>query len=861
MAREGFVVKIRKALRKLMKRSAEKICQLGSFIMNAEISWQRGYLGLIVLVGLMVLGVLAHRLYQESELLGELQDNPNSFGYHRMITSIHSYWPPLWLRRAQFVHRRLAVEYPNNPWPFIELALLDRQLSLPTLEISPEYLRLLDEARKRAGDDEEAWVRIAQSYARVNLLDETAHAARQALAISPDSSAAQYWLGVALGDSGDFEGAERAFRACAVPPVGSPVDSRWCYSQLLPATRMLTVTLQRGHMTLDGRVHLEGYSEEMATFLSKGYRYTVDPETPSVIACRLVWAGTNVEGSRFAELCSNSETELALGPITGTIASRGLEIDYDALWYGERSTEGRYSFTISDFPLQAYSTTTTVTVVADATQLISSTLPYTMIEGNAYSWQLSEVGDPGQLLNVAVQPDLFNRLKMAYATNPTLTESAWTVLYALPAILAVPLCVALRKAETQLEHIEVANCTNTLFRIFHPKNTSSWFFDVALLPSAAATVLFPFWQIIDRGRLDATHFQVDAFVAMLGILILRLLASPWYQGRWGGISLHLGAIIFACYLMTRFIRGDLPPFTLPVSFAVYYVILMRNAGWVSQLDWSKLKRLFSQDRKALVDEILSLSQVSRLAERKSAQEIALAKGTLKAEDYAAAQETLSEIIKRKRKRLSELEAQLKPPDHISLQSLLFRLGPAATSAGNSFVALGFGAIPFMLFLVLAVGQGEISLSHPFYFLRSTIGVQWGPIYLWFFGYFYRAISGNYGVVKGVIFGGLLAILSGLFNYVWSWGDLSGVELWGIAIRVLITFVFTGLMMDWMTIGYSWKRVRLSYDSPAFVTLITVAGSAVTTVITGLLTGTMSELLSVAVIEAARSFGMQPTQFP
>jgi Na+/H+ antiporter NhaC len=136
----------------------------------------------------------------------------------------------------------------------------------------------------------------------------------------------------------------------------------------------------------------------------------------------------------------------------------------------------------------------------------------------------------------------------------------------------------------------------------------------------------------------------------------------------------------------------------------------------------------------------------------------------------------------------------------------------------------------------------------------VLNLPWGPVYLLFFGFFYRWLRGDQGTTKGLFFGMALAILYALYTWLWQWNQTDVVELWGMVVRILVTFVFTGLMMDWTTVQFSLKRVRLLYDSPAFTTLITTVGTTATTLVVGVLTGTLSDLFAIAVKQISLSFG-------
>lgn len=68
-------------------------------------------------------------------------------------------------------------------------------------------------------------------------------------------------------------------------------------------------------------------------------------------------------------------------------------------------------------------------------------------------------------------------------------------------------------------------------------------------------------------------------------------------------------------------------------------------------------------------------------------------------------------------------------------------------------------------------------------------------------------------------------------------------------------------MDWMSMGSSWQQIRLSYDSPALTTIVSVVVTALTTIIAGIVTNTLPQLLSVAAKGTAAAFGVTPPPVP
>jgi tetratricopeptide (TPR) repeat protein len=822
-------------------------------LLITNISWEKGYLFLGLLTLLVLSLGMANRLYQESRLVEAIRRDPYSVEAYDELWSL--YWEtPSWPKRGQTTFQRLAAEYPDNPRPLVELAWLDYNLIPVKHTMTPEGLRWADQAMQLASDDDESLLSLAWLYFVTDEFEKAAQAAQKSLDIVPDSSEAHLLAGRALKRSGDLEAAEREFRACVETTLSDEWPSDLCYTELITATREMTVVLQADQMTIQARAELDEPLEEVREFLSRG--------TPTFRGRYLAWGVTSVGPRGYGIARSDAVTKIELEPKRAIVYVQAPEIDYDDLLLGVYDPDEGPTFTIEDLPLTSYSMPTTITVAAEGARVISATHPYETIHGDAFSWQMSGSERPGQALGIAIGLDRFNEWKLILMTNRMARALVWVLLYATPTVWAILVFIRMRQAAQDMEETAQENNGDFVHRVLRPQSVFSWLFDLALLALAILTVLYPLWLLIIERYLYVSERSYHAFVLVLGLLMLRLAASDWHRYRRDGIIyVHLGAIIFACYLGPRLYYFGFGPVYLAIGAAVYYLVLVRDGDWLAEFDWQRLRQLFSRKRKALVERIVSLDQLSGLERAAHVQDLALAKGTLKAAEYEASQEALGKIIKRREKALDQLRDELGIPAGESPKVLLFRLGPAATPTKNSLVALGFGSIPFLIFMMLALSQQDIEITSFYETLRVTVGVPWGPIYLFFYGYFFHILWGKYGTTKGLVFGGVLVALNALFEWLWLWDQVDGVELWGIAIRILVTFVFVGAMMDWMTVQFSWRRVRLSYDSPAFTTIITIIGTAVATVATGLATGTMDRLLSIALQTIPAAFGAPPLPGP
>ncbi len=356
----------------------------------------------------------------------------------------------------------------------------------------------------------------------------------------------------------------------------------------------------------------------------------------------------------------------------------------------------------------------------------------------------------------------------------------------------------------------------------------------------------------------ALHASYISYVYVLGVILLRLAISDWRHTQRGvRAAVHLGAIVFVCYLVPRIVFSVFEPIYMLVSGLVFYLLVMRGRHWFEHCDWSRLSGLFGDERASLIKQINEQDHLANLEEAVNAQELALAKGSLKADEYRQSREIIDSLIAGKRTASAELHHRLGIPAEYALRDILFRAGPSAIPLRNAVVAVAFSLIPYLLFTVLASYRHELYFRDFYNTLFTLVGVPWGPIYLFFFGAFYRAIWGGYGVTKGLAFGGLLAALNALLTWTWSFDQVNALEVWGVTLRLLVTFVFTGVMMDWAVGGFSWRTVRRSYDSPAFTTIYTVLGTVITTIIATIATGTANQLLSIAAQGLSASLGVQP----
>lgn len=854
---------IRERIDAVWQRIAARMRVLWSRLLNMNVPIARGYLVVCLMVLLLfALGLGAVHLV-ERRLVAAIRQHPtDSEAYDDLL---HFYVELGSLRRYKIMLQRLAAEFPESPWPWEELAWLDHYSIPAQYTLSREGMSAAEHVEGSVFDenDVEALLSLARLYYAVGEHDLAHNTAQKALGITPDSSEAHFWSGQALKQMGELEYAERQFEAGSRARSEDERYSSLSYAELLPATREMTITLHADHMLVQTRAELDAGPEEVPDYFTTG---------PPDRLRELAWGYTWIDPWwRLAQVDQPMAMEIDGSHLI--VSDEGLRIDYNKLWFGSYRPDEYPMVSVEALPLSAYQMPTTITVISEGTKVYSTTHPYRTVN-NGTSWEFAGIKSPVRPLGFTVEPDEFSRLKLVLSTNFALQRLSYRVLWASATVIGVVVFVKIRYNARGTDYFRDIHNGRNLEAIVHhalrPSSVFSWVFDVSLIALGGFTVLINLWLRIQ----DYPYWlpiMLFAYVLVLGLLLARLVFSPWHISRRQDSNLVLiGALVFIFYLVPRSsVYNELGLAYLVINAVAYYLLLMRNRHWPSKLDWTRLKNLYSPRREAFIEQIMSVNLLPRLETAIRSQDLALADGKIKVAEYKESQEILNRSIQDKQDELIQLRRRLGIPEDEAPKDVLFKLGPAATPLRSGLVALAFGLIPYFIFIFLASWAGQVSIGYREEFgvfelyelVSDLIAMSWGPIYLLFFGLFFRFIWGNSGATKGLLFGGVLAALNALFTWLWLWNQVDLVQLWGTTVRVLVTFVFTGVMMDWKTVGFSWGRIGHLYDSPVFTSIIAVVGTALTTLVAGLATGTMDRLLSVALQGILAALGTQPPPVP
>jgi tetratricopeptide (TPR) repeat protein len=838
---------------------------VGRRLVQARVPLARGYLALSVLVLLALFLWLVSQFHAESQKLAAIRADPNEGREYTRLQDF--YWGIGWMRRSRTVFQRLADDpaYANIPWPLVRLAWLDYELN-PRQALSPDGQRWADRALQMTHQDTSAWMELAVLYFNIGQYEHAAQAAQQAIASLPASnepelSRAHFWAGQALREAGDLDAAVNEFElGASTEGTAEEYYGLLCQAALLTATRQITLTLHADYLVMETRAEIETPAAELQDMFTIG--------SPAFMPRYLAWGLAHL-GPRGLWLSDSSPgTAVEFAPDRVVVSDTGKQIDYDQLWQNAYSPSDRRpgerapkpELTIHALPILSNTLPTTVTILVTGTELADASPPYRTV-ADGIRWRLLGPAAAGKTLSARLNLSRFSQLKLVYGSNTHWDATTANLLWASSTVLGL-LVLALARREAERARHSPGTPELSLRTLLRPPSLFSWIWEIGLLLAGFFTIFFPIWFAFQGYPLTYPMSNLG-YLSVLVILGAWLVVSTWHPGPVSRQTTRMGAILFVCYLAAYLSYNTLGPIYLLIALLVYYVILIGDYSWSKNLDWPKVNSLFSKERPSLISKILKLEQVSELERALHNQDLALAKGEIKPKAYEKSQAILKPIVDKQKQDLATLREELGLPEKEAPSGVLLRLGPRATPLGNSLVALGFGLIPYLIFLALAAWSGDIWAYYkggfdPLALLDLArdvvLNLPWGPVYLLFFGFFYRVLRGDQGTTKGLFFGMALAVLYALYAWLWQWDQVDVVELWGMVVRILVTFVFTGLMMDWMTVQFSLKRVRLLYDSPAFTTLITTVGTTATTLVVGVLTGTLSDLFAIAVKQISLSFG-------
>jgi len=285
------------------------------------------------------------------------------------------------LRTGRSKFQQLANEEPENPWPLIKLAWLDYFTSI--YYNLPDNFEAADQALLLDADNEPAFSELARFYFRTGQYGKMGQAAEKALSAIPDSAEATYWSGQALKYKGDFTGARQMFETCTELKAEDNWYQSMCYAELITATRTLTITLAKNHLFVQTWAKLDEFPAKANQYLTQG--------EPAAMVQELTWGQTRLSPglSYLSESISDLDDSIIVE--NTNISNQGEQINYTYFWDLAYHRYEDPHLAIEALPLMAYMLPTTITIVTEGAQIISTTHPYQGIQGKQVFWQLNNL--------------------------------------------------------------------------------------------------------------------------------------------------------------------------------------------------------------------------------------------------------------------------------------------------------------------------------------------------------------------------------------------------------------------------------------------------------------------------------------
>lgn len=793
-----------------------------------------------LLISLLIFGGL--RL-QEQTLIAAVRDQPTYENYGDLYAF---YLDHRWYRSGRHTFAQLAASFPDDADPLIRLARLERIAALHTNTL-PD-LTQAEAALVRTGGDSQSFADLAGLFLYAERPAEARLAAERALSLAPTDLRTLWTYGQAVKRDGDVRTAETTFTRCANDsnltsiPFGN-YYRQLCAAEVFPATRALTLTLQPDRFAYASYAH---FTEPFQTLTE-----TVRRENPNLALARMGWGTSTLRDILFSNAFFLTYPATRIDESNITIARS--DISYHWLWDEVPDVANNPHITLADFPLSAYTNPTTITLVLDDVSLRQASLPFQHISDNTIIWRLDQQAAVGSPLTIQLFSSTWSIPLITLATTGTLYWGAYIVLY-----MVITLWALFALARARQRSIPMSANAPWLSRALHPRAPWLWLFDLIVFGLASLTIVLPLLRWLLEGSLATDANGFAAVVWILGLLLVRL-AIGTLNGvedtlRLGG---DIGLLIFVCFLIPRitFVGNIYGFFFLLPSLLAGYLLLVRNRERMARYDSAKLPLLYGPQRGELLHTIRRLERGDELVAAQGELEQALAKGILKAPEYRESRALITQMEAEHAADIRKIYDDLGLADDETPGMLPYRLGPAATALGNGLYAAAFGSLPFLLFIGLAFTQGDVQQNSISSWLFTTVGVPWGPIYLFFFGYIYRLISGDFGILKGLTFALVLCVACLAATLFSQYTPPDWSNTWGEMLRLLVTFTLTGALMDWAASDFSWPTIRRSYNSRAVTTVVAIIGTVVTTVLTGVLTGTLSQMLSLAIQSSATALGV------
>jgi hypothetical protein len=343
--------------------------------------------------------------------------------------------------------------------------------------------------------------------------------------------------------------------------------------------------------------------------------------------------------------------------------------------------------------------------------------------------------------------------------------------------------------------------------------------------------------------------QMSEIWLYIPLLALLAIFKPIPQLKLKTELKHKRLTFLAAVILAGYIVGMREWMLIPVPFLLA-LFLFRHL-FVSPTGYEKLDRFIDtiyNNRKCLIEFVLKSRFTGKVEKASEKFDSQFLRGKIFPDKYKEYKKEYDLIIKE----YKQIEALPEGIDHCAVA---FATGPNKEPWENGINAAKMGfyfALAFLFIYSIFFHEKIIYIRPPYHLLPVLVGLsQFFLKYLvkaFFFGYFFQYLRGDSGLKKGLWLAGFIILCNLPLNilYLNSISDIPPLVF--ISFIELVFFGGLGaIAFDIKTLrnhGCNWRKVWLVNDVPAIATFISIVISTAGAAITSILTGRIAEMIKL-----------------
>ena len=358
---------------------------------------------------------------------------------------------------------------------------------------------------------------------------------------------------------------------------------------------------------------------------------------------------------------------------------------------------------------------------------------------------------------------------------------------------------------------------------------------------------------------DLVHWNIGQLVSMLqpllpyalaiGLLIVLKKVDTLDQRRTRHLVLTIGLILFSGFLVGTTSNLFMIPIPFIISIWMYRHFLINDFSKCADLDY--VHKEVVSDRRRLIDGVLSYETAQHFQVNAEKLTDKVTSGDMSLKEFEARKSEIEKYAYDKGLASTHVNG-------LHAKTTVLSIGPHAEDWKNGKWCLKWGAVliaPFLAVYVLLLLLRPTSYSQSVFAFAFGLNQLLTFVAEWllagfFFGYYFRYIRGNSGLEKGMRTA--CAIIICLLP-TWLTGLANKTDLFGVFFRAGQTFLFFTVLgmaaFDYATFRnalrdqFRWRTFARFGNMPSFTAVVSVLITSIGVVLTSVLTGQFTDLLT------------------